>query len=240
MDMVRYERQMIMPEVGAAGQKKLKNASVLVVGAGGLGSAALYCLAGAGVGRLGIVDCDTVSESNLNRQFLHTTADLGREKTLSAVEKLRSFNPEPEYVLHQTAVTRENAEELLRGWDLVLPAVDNLPARRVINEACVRLGIPLVNGGISGMIGSLQVVIPGETACLECLYGGVSAPPGPIASFAPVVSAISSLMAQAALLYLLGQPLPFRDKLLCFDGRTMALDAVPLRKNPNCPICGKK
>ena len=237
--MERYERQILMPEIGAEGQKKLKSASVLVVGAGGLGSAALYCLAGAGVGRLGIVDCDTVSESNLNRQFLHTVEDLGREKTLSAVEKLRKFNPEPEYVLYQTELTDENAEELLRGWDIVLPAVDNLPARRVINEACLRLGIPMVNGGVSGMIGSLQVVIPGETACLECLYGGVSAPEGPIASFAPVVSTISALMAQSALLYLLGQPLPFRESFLCFDGRSMTLEAVPLRKNPKCPVCGR-
>lgn len=237
--MERYERQILMPEIGAEGQKKLKSASVLVVGAGGLGSAALFCLAGAGVGRLGIVDCDTVSESNLNRQFLHTVEDLGREKTLSAVEKLRKFNPEPEYVLHQTELTVENAEELLRGWDIVLPAVDNLPARRVINEACLRLGIPMVNGGVSGMIGSLQVVIPGETACLECLYGGVSTPEGPIASFAPVVSTISALMAQAALLYLLGQLLPFRESLLCFDGRSMSLEAVPLRKNPKCPVCGR-
>jgi len=235
----RYERQILMPEIGMEGQEKLKNASVLVIGAGGLGSAALFCLAGAGVGKIGIVDCDTVSESNLNRQFLHTVEDIGREKTLSAVEKLKKFNPEPEYVTFQTEVTAENAEALLRGWDIVLPAVDNLPARRVINEACLRLGIPMVNGGVSGMIGSLQVVIPGETACLECLYGGVSAPKGPIASFAPVVSAVSSLMAQSALLWLLGQPLPFRESLLCFDGRSMKLEAVPLRKNPKCPVCGK-
>ena len=237
--MERYARQLIMPEIGAEGQKKLKNASVLVVGAGGLGSAALFCLAGAGVGRLGIVDCDTVSESNLNRQFLHAVEDLGREKTLSAAEKLKKFNPEPEYALFQTELTAENADELLRGWDVVLPAVDNLPARRVINAACLRLGIPMINGGVSGMIGSLQAVIPGETACLECLYGGVSAPEGPIASFAPVVSTISALMAQAALLLLLGQPLPFKDSLLCFDGRAMTMEAVPLRKNPKCPVCGR-
>ena len=236
--MERYSRQIGMPHIGHAGQERLAKASVLVVGAGGLGSALLFCLAGAGVGRIGIADFDTVAESNLNRQFLHTTDGIGTDKLDSALMRLKAFNPSLRYEPHRCKVNENNAAALVANYDIVLAAVDNLPTRAELNRACVKLGKPFVNGGVNGMFGTLQIVEPRKTACLTCIYG--EKPKAPAAtSFAPVVSTISSLMAQAALLLLLGLPNPLPNTILYFDGESMTFDKISVSRNPSCPVCGE-
>lgn len=236
--MERYSRQIGMPQIGAEGQERLAKTSVLVVGAGGLGSALLFCLAGAGVGRIGIAEFDTIDESNLNRQFLHTADGIGTDKLDSALARLQAFNPNLHYKLHRCEVDENNAADLVADYDIVLAAVDNMPARSALNRACVKLGKPLINGGVNGMFGSLQIVEPRKTACLTCIYG--ENPKAPKAtSFAPVVSTISSLMAQAALLLLLGLPNPLPNTILYFDGESMTFEKISAPRNPSCPVCGE-
>ncbi len=236
--MERYLRQFNIPQIGAEGQRKLTEASILVVGAGGLGSAALFCLAGAGVVTIGIADFDTIAESNLNRQFLHTTEGIGTDKLDSALERLKAFNPLINLNAHRIKVSEDNAESLIEPYDLVISAVDNMETRYVLNRACVKRRKPLINGGVSGMYGSLQLIEPGKTACLSCLLGE-NQKQTTANSFAPVVSTISSLMAQAALLLVLGQTNPLKDELLFFDGEKMSFDKILLRRDPKCPVCGK-
>lgn len=237
--MERYIRQLSIPEIGEAGQKKLAQASVLIVGAGGLGSPALYCLCCAGVGRIGIVDDDIVSESNLNRQFLHNTTNIGQQKTTSAVEKLHALNPDIVLETYDTRLTEENVHQLLKGYDIAMACVDNPEARQALNTACCDLGIPLINGGVNGMLGFAQVILPGKTPCIACLTKNRrrTIPRRTPASFAPVVSVISSLMAQCALLLLLGQPDPLDGQQLRFDGRTLEFHRVRVLRASDCPAC---
>ena len=236
--MERYSRQLEMPQIGAEGQERLGKSSALVVGAGGLGSALLFCLAGAGVGRIGIADFDTIAESNLNRQFLHTTSEIGTDKLDSALARLQAFNPNLRYEPHRCKVDENNAELLIADYDIVLAAVDNMPARAALNRACVKLNKPFLNGGVNGMFGTLQIVEPKKTACLTCIYGQNSNAPA-ATSFAPVVSTISSLMAQAALLLLLGLPNPLPDTILFFDGEHITFEKLSVSRNCSCPVCGE-
>lgn len=234
----RYERQMLLPQVGEAGQEKLLASSALVVGCGGLGSTLLYDLCGMGVGRIGFCDGDTVAIHNLNRQFLHSFSDLGRSKTQSAHEKLRAFASELTLEAHAFHLTDENANDLVARYDLVLLAVDSIPARLLANRACVRAKKPVVDAGIAGFHGSLFTYRPGRTACLACYYGDtVGEQTAPIPSFAPVVSAISSLEALAAANILLDLPNPTDGRMLLFDGEMMTTEFVSIGKNPDCPIC---
>lgn len=236
--MDRYSRQIGMPQIGSEGQERLAKASALVVGAGGLGSALLFCLAGAGVGRIGIADYDTIAESNLNRQFLHTTDGIGSDKLDSALVRLHAFNPSLHYEPHRCKVDEGNAAALITDYDIILAAVDNLPARAALNRACFKMCKPLVSGGVNGMFGSLQIVEPGKTPCLNCLYG--DSPKAVAAnSFAPVVSTISSLMAQAALLLMLGLPNPLAGTLLYFNGESMTFEKISISRNPSCTVCGE-
>jgi adenylyltransferase/sulfurtransferase len=229
---------MLLPEIGSAGQAKLAAASVLVVGCGGLGSTLLYDLCGMGVGRIGFCDGDIVSLNNLNRQFLHSSADIGRNKAQSAYEKLIAFAPELTLELHNLHMTDENAPELVSCYDVVLLAVDSIPSRLLVNRACVRAQIPLVDAGIHGLNGSVYVYRPGKTACLACFYGDSAATPSnPIPSFAPVVSAISSLEAQCAANILLGLPNPTDGRMLLYDGNSMTTEFVSIAKNPRCAVC---
>jgi adenylyltransferase/sulfurtransferase len=229
---------MLLQEIGHAGQAKLAAAGVLVVGCGGLGSTLLYDLCSMGVGRIGFCDGDVVALHNLNRQFLHTPADIGRNKAQSAYEKLHAYAPElalEPYVHH---LSDENAQEIVSHYDLVLLAVDSLPARLLVNRACVASRKPLVDAGIHGLRGSVYTYRPGKTACLACYYG--SAPgknPAPIPSFAPVVSAISSLEAQSAANILLGLPNPTDGQMLLYEGSSMTTEFVSIARNPDCSVC---
>lgn len=229
---------MLLPEIGSVGQAKLAAASVLVVGCGGLGSTLLYDLCGMGVGRIGFCDGDVVSLSNLNRQFLHTPADIGKRKTQSAFEKLSAFAPELTLEPCNLHMTDENAPELVSRYDVVLLAVDSIPSRLIVNRACVGAQVPLVDAGIHGLNGSVYAYRPGKTACLACYYGdtGIN-PTAPIPSFAPVVSAIASLEAQCAANILLGLPNPTDGRMLLYDGSSMTTEFAVIAKNPNCPVC---
>lgn len=235
----RYARQVVLPEIGEAGQQKLLRSSALVIGCGGLGSVLLYCLCGMGVGRIGFCDGDVVSRSNLNRQFLHTPRDIGRQKTRSAYEKLKAFAPELALEPLPFELTRENAEKTVSGYDVVLLAVDSIGARLTANEACARLRIPLVDGGVAGMNGTLFTVRPGKTACLACLYAGAESPPEPPASFAPVVSMVSAMEAQACANVLLGLDNPSDGALVLFDSASLFIDRARIRRSELCPVCGK-
>ena len=234
----RYERQMLLPQIGESGQARLSAASALVVGCGGLGSTLLFDLCGVGVGRIGFCDGDVVSLNNLNRQFLHTPADIGRSKAQSAFEKLHAFAPELALEPHEFALTPETAAKLIPRYDVVLLAVDSIESRLIANHACVSARVPLVDAGIHGMNGSVYTYRPGKTACLACYYGDkLAAPSEPIPSFAPVVSAISSLEAHSAVNLLLGLPNPTDGRMLLYDGSTMTTEFVSIGKHPNCPVC---
>lgn len=234
----RYERQMLLPQIGAEGQARLLASSVLVVGCGGLGSTLLYDLCGMGVGRIGFCDGDTVSLSNLNRQFLHSVSDIGRSKAQSAFEKLSAFAPELTLEPHNIMMTDDTAPELVSRYDLVLLAVDSIQARLIVSRACVREKKPLVDAGIHGLNGSLYTYLPGKTACLSCFYGDTpQKKSAPIPSLAPVVSAISSLEALAAFNILLGLKNPTDGRMLLFDGETMTTEFVAISKNSNCSVC---
>lgn len=234
----RFSRQVILPEIGEDGQRTFLRSSALVVGCGGLGSTLLYCLCGMGVGRIGFCDGDVVSRSNLNRQFLHTPRDIGRKKTQSAYEKLKAFAPELTLEPMPFELTDENAEGTVSGYDLVLLAVDTLTARLTINRACIDTGVPLVDGGVNGMHGTLFTVRPGKTACLDCLYGGVRADDAPVPSFAPVVSMVSAMEAQSAANILLDRPNPSDGSMLLFDGASLTIEKVPVRRQSDCRVCG--
>ena len=237
----RYSAQYNIPVIKDGGQEKLKNAKVLVVGAGGLGSTALFCLAGAGVGSIGIVDFDTVSESNLNRQFLHNTERIGMPKADSAKQTLQMLNPEINYVLHNFRLTEENAEDLIRQYDIVLAAVDSLGARVIINRACIKANVPLVNGGINDFSGMLICVLPHKTACLECIYSNVSdSDLKKPTSFAPVVSTVSAMMAQMALNYILTGVMPLEGKILYYDAMYMEFSEIKINQSPECEACNIK
>jgi len=234
----RFERQILMPQIGETGQAKLCDSSVLVVGCGGLGSTLLYALCGIGVGRIGFCDGDVVSLSNLNRQYLHTPDDIGRNKSQSAYEKLRAFAPELVLEPHAFFLAQETALKLVPRYDLVLLAVDSIESRLIVNRACVETCVPLVDAGIDGLNGSLYTYRPGQTACLACYYGDVaSEKSAPIPSFAPMVSAISALEAQSAANILLGLPNPTDGRMMLFDGASMTTEFVSISKNPNCSIC---
>lgn len=234
----RYERQMLLPQIGEAGQEKLLASSALVVGCGGLGSTLLYDLCGMGVGRIGFCDGDTVALHNLNRQFLHSVSDLGRSKAQSAHEKLRAFAPDLTLEAHAFHLTDENANDLVARYDLVLLAVDSIPARLIANRACVCAKKPLVDAGIHGLRGSLFTYRPGKTACLACYYGATTGEQTVlIPSFAPIVSAISSLEALAAANILLDLPNPTDGRMLIFDGGSMSIEFVSIEKHTRCPVC---
>lgn len=236
MELERYRRQLAIPEIGPEGQHKLADSSVLVVGAGGLGGPLLYALAGAGVGRLVVVDGDTVSLSNLNRQFLFDQADLGRPKAEAAARRLSAFNPDLRVEGVEAWLDEKTGMNLLADCQLAVAAVDNLPARLALNAACAQKNIPLVNGGVEGWYGSVMAVEFGKTPCLACCYAGTAPEEGGQALGA-VTGAVASLMASVTLQMLLGHN-PIPGELLLYDGRRLELDRVPVERGTGCPVCG--
>ena len=240
----RYARQLVMPEFGEAAQEKLKAARVLVVGAGGLGSPALTYLAAAGVGTLGVVDSDVVELSNLQRQFLHTTPDLGRPKATSAAEKLRALNPEVLVVEHQVRFSAATAFDLIDAYDVVVDAVDNFPARFLLNDACVLHEATLVEAGVLQFYGVVMTIRGGRTACYRCLHPDFvdpeSAPlPAEAGIFGPVPGVIGTIQAAEVVKVLTGAGRPLYDRLLQFDALSLTFDEVPVLRDPDCPVCGE-
>ncbi|MCQ2488171.1 MAG: HesA/MoeB/ThiF family protein [Clostridia bacterium] len=236
----RYSRQIMIPEFGEDGQQKLHDASVLVIGAGGLGTTLIYHLAAAGIGTLGIADNDIVSLSNLNRQYIHFEDDLGSLKVVSAAEKVRKFNSNIQVFPLATAISKDNVTEIISQYDIVALAVDNAQARMIVNEACVNLGIPFVDGGINGFVGTSVFINPHETPCLACLYGTELPPEERFSSLSPVVGTIASIEATSVIQYILGLDIPLAGELLYYDAHTAEFERLPMKFKKNCPICGGK
>ena len=238
----RYSRHIILQEVGVKGQKKLLNASVLIIGAGGLGAPAALYLAAAGVGHIGIVDADVVDLSNLQRQVIHQTKDLGRPKVESAKEKMIGINPDVEVTTYHDFLDSHNAEEIIQPWDFIIDGTDNFPAKFLINDACVRLGKAFSHGGILRFQGQTFTHLPG-TACYRCFFK--EPPPAgvvPTCSQAGVLGAIAGMLgtiqAAEALKYFLGVGDLLTDRLLTFDAKTMNFRTINVKKRASCEICG--
>ena len=238
----RYSRHIIMPQVGSAGQRKLLDASVLLIGAGGLGSPLGMYLAAAGVGKLGIVDFDTVDITNLHRQLLHSTADVGRPKVDSAEDTIRSINPDVEVVKLPLHLDSSNVMEVFEDYDIIADGTDNFPTRYMINDAAVLAGKPVVHGSIFIFEGQATTFLPGQ-GCYRCLYPAPP-PPGMVPSCAEagvlgvLPGIIGSIMAIEAIKIILGLGTTLVNRLLMFDALEMDFRKVRIRRDPDCPICG--
>ncbi len=240
-----YVRQIVLPEIGQAGQQRLRAASVLVIGAGGLGSPLLLNLAGAGIGRIGVVDDDIVSASNLNRQFLYTVADIGQAKAVLAGQRLQAYHPDLAIETFPDRLKPDLARSLFPRYDLIVAAVDTQATRRLINHVCCELGKPFVDGGIRGFSGYVTLVEPGQTPCYDCLFGLGDLPwdtpplagrsqPGALGATASV---IASQEAMLAIVYLLGHGNPLAATLLYYDGLAMDCRRVTVERTSGCQAC---
>jgi len=241
----RYSRHLILPEVGLGGQKKIKGTSVLCIGAGGLGSPIAMYLAAAGVGKLGIVDFDTVDYSNLQRQILHTDADVGQPKAQSAKETIHGINPHCEVVLHNTRITSENALDLIRPYDIVVDGTDNFPTRYLTNDACVLLKKPNVYGSIFRFEGQASVFAPHLGGpCYRCLYPEPP-PPGMVPSCAEggvlgvLPGIIGCIQATEILKLAIGKGSSLVGRLMLFNALDMKFRELKLRRDPECTVCGE-
>lgn len=241
----RYSRHLIMPEVGMTGQKKLKAASILLIGVGGLGSPLAMYLAAAGIGRIGLVDYDVVDYTNLQRQIIHGTEDIGRSKLASAKETMLDINPHVHVDTYEVPLTSANALEILRPYDLIIDGTDNFPTRYLTNDACVLLGKPNVYGSIFRFEGQLSIFHAAEGPCYRCLFPEPP-PPGLVPSCAEggvlgiLPGTVGAMQATEAIKYILGIGQSMVGRLLLYDALNMEFTEVQLRKNPNCPVCGEK
>ncbi len=240
----RYSRHLLIPEVGEEGQQRLLDSRVLLLGAGGLGSPAALYLAAAGVGTIGIIDADVVDDSNLQRQVIHSTEQLGEPKVASAKRTIEALNPDVRVVPFQERLTSENVEQVLaHGWDVIVDGTDNFPTRYLVNDASVWHGIPVVHGSIYRFEGQVTVFDPANGPCYRCLY---PTPPPP--ELAPscaeggvlgvLPGIVGSFQASEALKLALGIGEPLTGRLLLFDALHTTLDEVSIQKNPDCPVCG--
>jgi adenylyltransferase/sulfurtransferase len=241
--MARYSRHILLPEVGIEGQQKLKAAKVLCVGTGGLGSPMALYLAAAGIGTLGLVDFDVVDSSNLQRQIIHSTKDIGRKKLDSAEEKLKALNPALNVVKHETMLTSANALEILKDYDVVADGTDNFPTRYLVNDACVLTGKPNVYGSIFRFEGQASVFATKEGPCYRCLYPEPP-PPGLVPSCAEggvlgiLPGLVGVIQATEVIKFILGKGDSLVGRLLLVDSLNMRFRELKLRKNPECPVCG--
>jgi adenylyltransferase/sulfurtransferase len=239
----RYDRHLIMPEVGPEGQKKLKNASVLCVGAGGLGSPLALYLAAAGVGRIGIVDFDVVDESNLQRQIIHDTSSVGSSKLESAKRRLLALNPYISVETHETRLTSANAVELFKRYDVIADGTDNFATRYLVNDACVLTGKPNAYGSIFRFEGQLSVFALKDGPCYRCLYPEPP-PPGLVPSCAEagvlgvLPGVIGTMQAIEALKFILGIGRPLSGRLMLYDALEQSWRTLKVKRNPSCPVCG--
>ncbi|MDR1865804.1 MAG: HesA/MoeB/ThiF family protein [Bacteroidales bacterium] len=239
----RYSRHILLQDVGVEGQEKISNGKVLVIGAGGLGAPVLLYLAAAGVGVIGVIDGDTVDLSNLQRQVIHFTPDVGKPKVISAKEKIRQINPDVKVIAHHDLFTSENAFELIRDYDFIVDGTDTFPVKFLINDACVIAGKPFSHGGILRFDGQTMTHLP-QTACYRCVFHSPPPPNAvPACSQAGVLGAIAGMLGtiQAAevLKFLTGTGELLADRLLSFNAKTMNFRTVKLHKNRQCPVCGE-
>jgi adenylyltransferase/sulfurtransferase len=237
-DLARYNRQIILPEFGEEGQKKLRQATVFVAGAGGLGSPVSIYLTCAGIGRIILVDYESVDISNLNRQILHWEEDVGEKKVVSGNRKLKRLNSTVDVTARAIRVTAENAEGLLDGVDLVMDCLDNMESRFVLNEACFRKGTPFIHGGLRGLMGEVTTIIPGETPCLECLFPRGPERTEPFPVFGATAALVASLQVMEAIKLLAGFGELLTGRMLYIDGKEMQFRSIRMKKNQQCRICG--
>ena len=242
-EILRYSRHLIIPEVGIEGQQKLKAAKVLLVGAGGLGAPLGLYLAAAGVGKIGLVDFDVVDFTNLQRQVIHSTADVGRKKLDSAADKMKAINPHVEIVKHEVALTSENALDIIKDYDMVVDGTDNFPTRYLVNDACVLLKKPNVYGSIFRFEGQSTIFATEDGPCYRCLYPEPP-PPGLVPSCAEggvlgiLPGTVGLIQATEAVKLILGIGEPLIGRLLLYDALGMRFRELKLRKNVECPVCG--
>ena len=238
----RYSRHLLLEGFGEEGQARLKDSKVLIVGAGGLGSPCALYLAAAGVGVIGIADADTVSLSNLQRQVIHFTDDVGKSKVLSAADKMRRLNPETEVRTYETFLTEDNAVELVSPYDFILDCTDSFASKYLVNDACVLAGKPFCCGGVLKYGGQMMTHVPGS-ACYRCAF---PTPPeenlvetcSSVGVFSPAVGIMGCIQASEALKYLVGVGSLLTDKILCVDTLGMEFSTLRFSKDDNCPVCG--
>lgn len=233
----RYDRQIMIPEIGEEGQEKLKRAKIVIAGVGGLGSPIALYLTVAGVGTIRIIDEDTVDASNLNRQILHWDRDIGREKVVSAYEKLTELNPTIKVEALRTTIGEGNVSQLVEGCDLIVDAMDNLPTRYLLNRTAIENNIPFFYGAVRGFEGRAMTIIPGKTACLRCMYRGpVPKEKFPVIGIAPAI--VGAIQAAEVIKYLVGMGTLLTGRLLLYDGMAQTFKEFKIRRNPQCEHCG--
>jgi molybdopterin-synthase adenylyltransferase len=239
----RYSRHIMLQNVGETGQEKLLNGKVMIIGAGGLGSPIALYLAAAGVGTIGLADADAVDLSNLQRQIAHHTPDIGTPKVISAAGKLKAMNPDVQVRTYHEWIGAANIPDIIKGYDFVIDATDNFAAKFLINDAAVLAGIPYSHGGVLRFDGQTMTVLPKESACYRCIFP--TPPPKEVAAacskagvFGVLPGVIGVIQATEALKYILGMGDPLTGRLLTYNALRMRFREVPIRRNPECPVCG--
>lgn len=236
-ELARYERQILIKGFGEEGQARLKKAKVFIAGAGGLGSATATYLAVAGVGVIRVVDHDKVELSNLNRQVLHRDEDIGKKKVESAAERLKGINPEVKVEALEEKITEANISQLVAGFDLIVDAMDNLPTRYLLNKVAIDKNIPFFHGAVNGFEGRAMTVIPGQTACLRCVYrGAIVEGKFPVIGVTPGV--IGCIQATEVIKYIVGMGQLLTNRLLVYDGLNLKFTEFKVKRDPNCEHCG--
>lgn len=239
----RYSRHILLPEVGGKGQKRIAESKVLIIGAGGLGSPAALYLAAAGVGTIGIIDGDKVDRSNLHRQVIHSTPDMGTSKVLSAKAKMEAINSNVRVATVEERLSAANARALFDEYDIILDGTDNFPAKFLINDAAVMSGKPLIHGGILRFDGQIFTILPKKSACYRCIFKEPP-PPGAVPScqeagvLGVLAGVIGTLQATEALKLILNIGEPLTDRILTYEAKTTAFREIRIRRNPRCPVCG--
>lgn len=241
-ELLRYSRQIMIHEIGEEGQKKLKKAKVFVAGIGGLGSISSYYLTAAGIGYLKIVDRDKVDFSNLNRQIIHWTQDIGEWKSASGDRKLKSLNPNCAIEAVQAEITEQNCMKLVGDCSIIVDAMDNMKTRRILNAASVRTGIPYVYGGVHQLDGLASTFIPGKTPCLECVFpdGREESSQSPPGILGPVPGVIACIQAIETIKIIVGLEGLLTGRLLCFCGYDMTFRELKIKRDPECSICANR
>lgn len=240
----RYSRHILLPEIGGKGQKRINEAKILVIGAGGLGSPAALYLAAAGIGTIGIVDADVVDLSNLQRQVIHATPDINKAKVLSAKETMEAINPEIKVIAYQERFTAVNAMDLINPYDIILDGTDSFPSKFLINDAAIFSGKPLIHGGILRFDGQVFTILPKQSACYRCIFKEPP-PPGSVPScqeagvLGVLAGVIGTIQATEALKLILGIGDPLTNRMLTYDAKETRFREIRIRQNPNCPVCGE-